>query len=316
MAIIKDGTTVASITYNNTSVSTGLYDGTTVFTSDGYVVIQESAFLETDRSFVPPPYDADGYNYNASAPKKEAELTIVLGDITSYDHISFDFDNSGSSNSYGVISGTATINETTVMIFNGINQNGTIDVDTSDLSGEYSLKLKIEAKSNSSYRGYSSKSVLTVSNIRGVFNSSTPVIVDGFVIDSGTSRVPPPYDDEGYNYGGIAPTLTDSVEYNFGNVTTVNSVTFNWQNYIDENNFSWNNYGQIYAKYIDYYGIEQYIYSANLAQVSNATGTITIDTSNITGNLSLRFMVYAKSASSSRGAVSRAILKVSNVQTS
>lgn len=316
MSVIKNGTTVASILYGGVDISSGFYSSVEVFTGDGYEIIQESAFLQTDRSIVPPPYDADGYNYNASAPKKTAELTIALGDISDFDHISFDFDNVGSFNSYGYILGTATINETTVTIFNEINSSGKIDIDTSDLSGEYSLKLKLEAKSNSSYRSYYSQAVLTARNIRGVYQPETPVIDDGFELNSDISRTPPPYDADGYNYGAIAPTKTATYEFDFGNVSDYNTVTFTWQNYIDEDIFSINSYGEIYAKYTDYYGIDQYIYSANLVHVSNTTGTSTIDVSTITGDMKLRFTVYAKSASPSRGAVSRAVLKISDIQKS
>lgn len=306
MAVSYNTSPASTISYNTSSVSTGTYNGTTVFNGSGAVVILASATLQTDVSQVPPPYDEQGYNYNATAPKKEADLSISLGDITSYSSISFDFTNDGSFNGYGYIRGTATINNTTIVIFDSINQTGTRIIDTSDLSGEYALRIHIEAKSNSSYRGYTTKAILNMTNICGNTGSVTPPVTNVFSIDSGTSQVPPPYDAQGYNYGGTAPAKSESYELELGDVTSKSSLTFTWYNY-DGDNHSGNGYGTIYGGYYDLDGIYQYLFNTP----GDTTGSVTIDLTSATGLKTIRFTVYAKSLSSYKNYTSNAVLKVS-----
>lgn len=312
MAITYNGTAIADVTYNSTSIDSATYNETQIYTRSGYVVILANATLQTDESKVPPPYDSEGYNYNDHAPKKEADLSIPLGDITSYNHISFDWDNSKSYNAYGDVLGTASIGDTTKTIFTSVDSNGTVDIDVSELSGEYALRIHIEAQSRSSYRGYTTKTVLDMTNIRGVYSAITPVDSNKFLLDSGESYVPGPYDTQGYNYGSEAPTLTKTYTLDLGDVSSKSSLSFNWATYADDDH-SENDYGQVYAKYVDLNGEEQYLFNKTLSAITDTTGSVTISLSAYTGSKSLIFTVYARSRSSYRWYLSRSLLSVTNI---
>ena len=311
MAITYNGTNISSIEYDDNHVSSVSYDGTTVYTESGSVLILESASLETDISVVPPPYDENGYNYNDQAPKKTNTLSIPLGDITSYNCISFEWNNDGTYNAYGIVKGTVTINETTTELFDTINESKKTYIDVSDLSGEYSLRFYVEATSKSSYRGYVSKTALSIKNIYGVYESIQPED-NSFVVDSGTSVVPPPYDENGYNYSSIAPEKEEQHIFDLGNVTSKTTFTFDWSNYKDDEH-SLNGYGQIYAKYVDLNGLDVYLFNKSLSEEEDLSGSVTIDLTNFTGNKSIIFKVYAKSESSYRGNSSRSMIYISNI---
>lgn len=316
MGITYNSANVLNVTYNSATVTSVTYNSATVFNGGGSTVILASAFLETDVSQVPPPYDEGGYNYNSQAPKKEADLSIPLGDITNYNVVAFEFNNDDSINTYGEISGSATIGTIVVPIFNNLNQNGTISIDTSSLSGEYALRIHIEAKSWSSYRWYSTKAVLHMATIRGIASGSAPGSSSHIQIDSGESYVPGPYDSDGYNYGGIAPAKYEEQTIDIGDVTNKTTVTISWANWYDtyttlgeqERILATNDYGRIYATYTDQYGTEQFIYDKAYIGVDLDSGSITIDVTNNTGHLNITFRVYAKSESNYEWYRSRAVL--------
>jgi hypothetical protein len=317
VSIQYNGTTIEGLSYNSIDVEAAFYESTQVYARTSSVLILASTTLQTETSVVPPPYDENGYNYNASAPKKTATLSVPLGDITSYNSITFRWDNEGSGNAYGDISGTVKVGEITKNLFSGLNASGEVTLDVSSLSGEYALRFDVEAQSRSSYKLYRSTAVLNLYNICGVTGSApTPVPTgDSFSLNTGISVVPGPYDADGYNYSGSAPAKTDSHTLTV-DVTDKNTLTFAWSSNIsdDDEEKSRNDYGNISAKYVDPYGSEQYLYNKSQNQkTDDITHYESIDVSAFSGNISLEFTVYAKSASSYRGYSSRAVLYVTNI---
>ena len=133
----------------------------------------ENFTVESGESQVPPPYDSEGYNYNAQAPVKQDSTTRSLGDLTSYTQLAVVWDNVGSGNAYGEIYGRITIDSTDTNLFQASNMgcsiyNGNIvtKINISSITGQQTATFKAYARSDSNYRGYTSESVL---HIKGIY---------------------------------------------------------------------------------------------------------------------------------------------------
>ena len=316
MAITYNSTAVSDISYNSNDISEGTYNGTTVFTDNQSVLIIESYHLETETSVVPPPYDEGGYNYSATAPEKTALASLDLGDITNYNYITFEWNNIGTANGYGDFNGWVIIDGVRLDLFNNVIYNQdriSATIDVSSLSGSQMMDIHLSAKSRSSYRGYVTRASVNLYNISGSTAPTPEPETDysNFTLESGDSRVPGPYDENGYNYNGTAPTKTETYILNLGDVTDLSEVSFHW-----DNTGSAQGYGDVYAKYKGLDDSDVILFKKTVegaGDVNVSYGDVTIDLTSYTGNKSIVFTVYAKSRSSYRGSVSHVTLNVSNI---
>lgn len=168
MAIIYDNVTVATVGYSSVDISKAFYSSVEVFSKGASTVLYPGFSLQTDTSRVPPPYDENGYNFNDRAPEKWKDKTVEI-DVTSYDAIVFDWSNEGTGSAWGTVVGYYEINSANrTQIFEGANaQNGTITIDTSEMTGTIAIKFLAYAWSESSYQGYTSHTTLNIGDIRG-----------------------------------------------------------------------------------------------------------------------------------------------------
>lgn len=306
MAITYNGTSVAVLSYNTTPISQATYNTTPVYASGNILI--ESYSLATDSSMVPPPYDENGYNYNATAPEKTAFASLDLGDITAYTQITFEWDNEGSSNSYGDISCWAIIHGQRVDVYSNTfsgTRRFTATIDVSSLSGNQTMDIHLSAKSRSSYRGYISRATINMYNISassGAIPDPGTTLAD-FTVDSGVSVVAPPYDANGYNYNATPSAQSNTYTLTI-DTTDKNSLTFNWNN-----TGSTNSYGTNYGKYTDIDSNDVILFEDSIS----GSGSVTIDISSYTGSQSIVFTAYAKSNSSYSGNQSRAVLNIKNI---
>lgn len=133
----------------------------------------------------------------------------------------------------------------------------------------------------------------------------TRLDIDAFTLDSGESKVPPPYDAEGYNYDGTAPTKQESVQKSLGDLTQYNQLALVW-----DNQGSGNGYGEIYAK-ITIAGTDYTIFSGSSYYAGNIVTKI--DITNVAGSQTATFKVYARSDSHYRGYTSQAVLNIKSI---
>ena len=194
---------------------------------------------------------------------------------------------------------------------NGNLSNAKVDV--SSLSGSQMMDIHLSAKSRSSYRGYVTRSSVNLYNICGSTAPTPEPETDysNFTLESGDSRVPGPYDENGYNYNGTAPTKEETYTLNLGDVTDLSEVTFHW-----DNTGSAQGYGDVYAKYKGLDDNDVILFKNTVegaGDVNASYGDVTIDLTSYTGSKSILFTVYAKSRSSYRGSVSHVTLNVSNI---
>jgi len=164
MAIIYQSEQPKSISLNSTDLDSATYNNVQVFLKDTSKLITSFATAHTDESRVPPPYDSNGYNFGGSAPEKTATLTISLGDTTGFDAVKFNWNNDGSINTYGDISGKITWNEETITLFDDIGQSGEQILEFYTGMPE-SLVFDLKAKSSSSYNLYISEAHLNLINV-------------------------------------------------------------------------------------------------------------------------------------------------------
>lgn len=232
MSITYHNTQIMTLAFNQTDAQTATYNDVLVFQKNGVVDIYNS-FNISAFSVAPPPYDENGNNYDTPAPLDEMEKTISLGDVTNYNYITFKWNNENSYVPYGSVTATATINDTTVTLFNGSGYSkANTKIDVSNLSGVYSIKFKVSAKSSSTYRGYSCRSVLNVEKVCGIVGSGEPtpgVTFEDFKIGPATSFAPPPYSEGGYNiYGNNGLPAYAYHTIDLGDVTNYNTLSFTW----------------------------------------------------------------------------------------
>ena len=155
-----------------------IYKGTTVYDRNPAYVISEYETALTSDSVVPPPYDENGYNYNASAPEETVTIEIDMGaSYMSYDYLEFDWDNEGSGNAYGDIEVWVNWNEDNpgvlkkVTIFkNELHASGSVKLPLYN-GRDQQVTFHLSAKSLSSYRYYTSFTAFTMRNVRLTKNS-------------------------------------------------------------------------------------------------------------------------------------------------
>ena len=329
MAVIYDSTTITSISYGGTSITQGYFDSTLVFSSSGSDLIQEYFHLETEVSMIPRPDGVWETPYtnndpNAQAPAKTATDYILLGDVTSYDGITFNWDNEGSFSPYGTIycditvvdSNNEPVEGSTVRLFELPQGSGYKTIDVSDLSGTYKLKVELYAKSRSNYSGYSAKAIVTMTNISGVIGGIVPpgarrVTPDFTMISS--VYAPEPYDQNGYNYNWSGGTDVDTLTIPLGDVTDYSEMIFEWSSDINGTPTGLNSGGEAKASYTDMSGTETFLFNINSPGSHTNNGRVVIDLSSVTGEKSIIFKTsaYANNPYRSYGTTTR--LSISNM---
>ena len=133
------------------------------------------------------------------------------------------------------------------------------------------------------------------------------VLHAGFTLDSSESRVPGPYDENGYNYNGSAPQKRKD-EIIVLDVTDYSSISFTWNN-----DGSGNAWGTVWARVEPTVGGEVQEDTEIFDTAASSTGTTTIDTSSWTGNVSFKFEVYAHSESAYGSYTSRTVLNAGDI---
>ena len=328
MSITYENTQITTLTYGNESVNTATYHNVVVFQRNASVDIY-GAFTISASSVAPPPYDENGYNYNEAAPLSATEQTINLGDITNYDYIVIKWDNEGTYVPYGIVSATATINEQSVTLFNGGGYaKSKTKINVSELSGTYSLKVKVTAKSSSPYRGYACRSMINVSYVQGMIGSGEPpagVTFPDFTVGTAVSYAPPPYRGsdftEQYNiYGdcGAPQYITHTLD--LGDVTNYSTLTFTWDTWNTNDptdvNKAWSGIG---SRVVAYYEDPKTHNNVSLfddethSSSNRITDDVTIDLSQLSGNASLKVTVGAISGNDYRPYGANCILYVTDI---
>ena len=309
MAVSFNGTTLSSISFNETALSSVSFDGTTVFSGSEDEIIATNVTYRSGISVAPPPYNSEGYNVDTLPPEKKVMHTLSLGDVTNYDKIIIDWDNQGSVNSYGEISAYVVVKGSRYDIFNELDKSGHKEINIGSLTGTTSLDIFTVAKSLSAYNGYVSESVINLKNV--VLHAGsvepTPEVIS-FVLSSGTSVAPPPYDSNGYNYDTPAPELKEYKHITV-DVTGKSTLTMNW--HID--NSSNNNYGIIIGAWGINESYTNLFIDTNQDYHDEAANPIVENISSYSGNITLDFEVTAQSLSPYSGWNSRSVLKVDSI---
>lgn len=307
MSITYHNTQIMTLALNQTDVQTGTYHSILVFQKNGVVDIY-SSFTISAFSVAPPPYDDNGNNYDTPAPLSTEEKTINLGDVTNYDYIVFKWNNEGSFVPYGMCKATATIGEQEITLFNGSgNSRQKTKIDVKDLSGVYSIKFKVYAKSNSSYRGYGCSSVLNIEYVQGMVGSGetpTGVTFPDFQVGKVDSFAPPPYvsPTEQYNINGYegAPVYATHI-LELGDVTNYNTLSFTWDTWDpddpdDPTTKAGSGYNsRIVAYYEDPTSHQRvYLFDETTHSMNNRmTDTATVDLSQLSGTAQFKITVGA-----------------------
>lgn len=309
MAVTFNGTALSSISFNETALSQVSFDGTVVFSGSQDEIIATNVTYGSGASVAPPPYNSEGYNVDTMPPEKKVMHTISLGDVTNYDKIIIDWDNQGSVNSYGEISAYAVVKGTRYNIFDDLDKSGHKEINIGSLTGATSLDIFTVAKSLSAYNGYISESVINLKNVvlhAGSVEPTPPVV--SLTVDSGTSKVPPPYDENGYNYDGVAQGVTAS-DYITIDTTDKTTATVTWNK-----NGTNNDYGIIEAKYT-IGGVDTTIFAENslFDTHSELANPFTIPISSYTGSQTITFTASAESKSTYGGWSSKAVINIESV---
>ena len=137
-----------------------------------------------------------------------------------------------------------------------------------------------------------------------VFTKEAQVVLyPAFSVQTQQSRVPPPYDENGYNYNDSAPVrwADETVEID---VTSYDSITFSWNN-----EGTYNGWGGVHGYYEFNSGSRIELFDG----AQDHRGEVTIDTSEISGTISLKFIAYAHSQSSYGGNVSGTTLNIGDI---
>lgn len=309
MAVSYQNTTITGISYQSTNISQGYFGSTLVFSSSGSDLILDYFHLETDVSVIPRPagvWDTPYTNNDpsASAPEKTATDYISLGDITSYDGVTFNWNNDGSYNSYGSIYCDISVVDmenievegTKVRLYTTLQGFGYKTINLQSLSGSYKLKVVLYAKSFSNYSGYSSKATVTLSAISGVIGGIVPPlarrVTPDFSMISSISA-PGPYDENNYNYNWSGGTDTDTITVDLGDVTDSNELVFEWASMSDEVGTSIGFGGEAKASYTNMSNTEVNMFSINTAGTHINNGRVVIDLTGVTGQKSITFKTTA-----------------------
>ena len=307
MSITYQNTQILTLAYESVDVSTATYSSQIVFQRNASIDIYGS-FTISASSVAPPPYDENGNNYDTPAPLATDEKTISLGDVTNYDYIVFKWNNTGSYVPYGSCSATATIGEETITLFDqagSAKQKTKIDV--KDLSGVYSIKFKVTAKSNSTYRGYGCGSTLNVEYVQGIIGTGetpTGVSFPNFQVGKVDSFAPPPYvsPTEQYNINGYegAPVY-ETYTLDLGDVTNYSTLTFTWDSWDpddpdDPTTKTGSGYNsRVVAYYEDPLSHQRvYLFDETTHGMNNRmTDTATVDLSQLSGSVQFKVTVGA-----------------------
>lgn len=134
----------------------------------------------------------------------------------------------------------------------------------------------------------------------------TKLNIADFTLQTDASRIGPPYDADGYNYDGPAPTAyTQTVTKNLGDLTDYDQLALVWDNQGTNNNF-----GEVYAE-ITIDGVTTRIFSGSNTYIGNVVSKI--DITGITGQQTATFKVYARSDSAYRYWYSQTYLNVKGI---
>lgn len=322
MSVTYRDTGITGIAYHGTNITEGYYRSTQVFSSSSSELILESFNLATNISVIPRPYGNYDNPYtnndpNASAPAEEAIEYINLGNVSSYDGVTFNWNNEGSFLAYGEMYGDVSIVDSEnvevegskIRLFTVPEGFGYKTLDLSSLSGVYKIKVHLYAKSFSNYSGYSARTVITMTDIKGVIGGIVPPsgtkVTDDFTIESHIAS-PPPYDENGYNYSWSGGTDTDEVVIDLGDVTSYNELSFEWLSSIDDMGTGIAYGGEAKASYT-FNSASTYMF--DLTEWGNHfnNGRVVIDLSGVTGqkSITIRTVAYANNAYRAYGTTTR-----------
>lgn len=327
MAVSYQDTTITGITYQEASITEGYFDSTLVFSSSYTDLILDRYYLETEMSQVPPPYDNNGYNYGGTPPTKTAIGYINLGNITNYDGVTYNWNNEGSFNSYGLMycdisivdSEDVEVEGSKIRLYNDLQGFGYKTMSLEGLSGTYKLKVELYAKSNSPYRGYCSKATVTLTDIRGVVGGIVPPsgvkVTDDFEMQSYITN-PGPFDENDYNYNWSGWYDKDEVVVNLGDVTSYTELVFEWLSIGNDPVYcTWTGPGgEARASYKLTSGESTIIYSvSSVYGETRNNGRVVIDLSEVTGQQTLTFTTYAYGCSPYRYYGTRTVLNIKDM---
>ncbi len=137
--------------------------------------------VQTNESYAPAPYDADGYNTNGDGgqPLSVSQTITIDTDLTDYNNVYVMWTNEGCMNGYGEIYATIDLYGSVEEIYrNGNSQtsvwgsgvttyNGKIisEFDVSSVTGVHNFTVSVHAYSPSPYGGNHSKASITIHKI-------------------------------------------------------------------------------------------------------------------------------------------------------
>lgn len=323
MAITYQNVQIQGLTKGSTTVDTATYQNTLVYSRSGSVLIN-AGFTKQVSSVAPPPYDENGYNYDTAAPNVIETVNIDLGDISSYDYLTFDWNNDDSYNFFGWVEAKVVIgdNVITQTIFDSANPtSGTKKIDISELSGEYVAHFTVRAQSRSPYMYYGTRTTLTVSNICGVYGEVVPSEdLGNFALGPIASSAPPPYrgteQSDWYNiYGDNGAPAYETHTIRMGDVTQYSALTFDWTNTGTEpEEATGSGFGsRVMAKYHNPATDTDVSIFDHVAYSGTESGTVTIDISSLTGSQSVIVTIGAISGNDYAPYGARTYLAVSDI---
>lgn len=128
------------------------------------------------------------------------------------------------------------------------------------------------------------------------------LVVSEISAETADSRVPPPYDSNGYNHSGTAPTVNKTLTIDLGDTTGYDTLTFSW-----DNEGSGDSYGYIMGKVSNWNGEDVVLYDDELHQSGNISLPL------YAGVTQLNIYLEARSDSSYQYYVSCAHITLRNV---
>ncbi len=143
---------------------------------------------------------------------------------------------------------------------------------------------------------------ITYSNAEVFRKNVSRLVVSEISAETADSRVPPPYDSDGYNHSGTAPTVNETLTIDLGDTTGYDALTFSW-----DNEGSADAYGYIMGKVSNWNGEDIMLYDDELHQSGNVTVPL------YAGVTQLIIYLEARSDSSYQYYISRANITLRNV---
>ena len=142
----------------------------------------------------------------------------------------------------------------------------------------------------------------TYQGVQVFLKSSSRLITEFATVQTDESRVPPPYDSNGYNYSAEAPAKNNSVVIPLGDTTGFNAIKFDW-----DDTGAINTYGTIWGYVPNWNGG-----NVGICEELKKSGTLVLPFyDGMPENLTVS--VYAKSSSSYQGYISKMVLNLRNV---